>query len=91
MKDFCDFLEINVKIRIEEEDEVRGRATGWVFSHAHDYQEANGPYENYALGPINYFILPGDGFEAAWTTIHFEWAHWLFEGNLWQGSRNGSH
>lgn len=70
MKDFCDFLEINVKIRIEEEDEVRGRATGWVFSH--DYQEANGPYENYALGPINYFILPGDGFEAAGTTIHIE-------------------
>lgn len=72
MKGFCDFLEHHVKIRIEEEDEVRGTVTGWVFSPTHNSQEANGPSENSALSSISYFTLPGDGFEAAGTTIHFE-------------------
>lgn len=41
MKGFCDFLESHVKVRIEEEDEVRCTSTGWVFSPTHNYQEVH--------------------------------------------------
>lgn len=41
MKGFCDFLESHVKVRIEEDDEVRHTTTNWVFSSPHNYQETH--------------------------------------------------
>lgn len=63
MKGFCDFLESHVKVRIEEEDEVRRTSTGWVFSPTHNYQEVH--IKNHVTSSIYCLILSRDGFEAA--------------------------
>lgn len=61
MKGFCDFLESYVKVRIEEEDEVRRIFIGWVFFFIYNYQEVY--IKNYVTSFIYCFIFFRDGFE----------------------------